>query len=96
MGPLTIDDNTKVVSIDEDRELVLEARARPAGIVHVRFEIEAHGDRSILRIYELPKRGFVAAAWNPAFQVMIHMRNKESLRRLKNLVEEGDRTRVAS
>lgn len=90
MGPLTIADSTKVVSIDENRELVLEARARPAGIVHVRFVVERRGEGSVLRIHELPKRGLVAAAWNPAFQVMIHMRNKESLRRLKNFIEDGD------
>lgn len=86
-GPVTIADSTKVISIDRDRELVLEARARPAGAVHVRFRVVASDVGTIVTVDELPKRGLLAAAWNPAFQVMIHVRNKESLRRLKNLVE---------
>lgn len=96
MGPITIADSTKVVSIDPGRELVLEARARPAGVVHVRFRLEKRGEGSVLRINELPKRGLVAAAWNPVFQMMIHVRNKESLRRLKELAEEGAQPQLAS
>ncbi len=88
-GPLTIDDSTKVVSIDPGKELVLEARARPAGVAHVRFSVTSHGSHTVVAINELPKRGLAAALWNPAFQVMVHMRNKESLRRLKNFVEKG-------
>ena len=88
VGPLTISDSTKVVSIDPFRELVLEARARPAGVAHVRFTLEQRGNVTAVVINELPKRGLAAAAWNPAFEVLVHMRNKESLRRLKNYVEE--------
>jgi hypothetical protein len=91
VGPLTIADCTKVISIDLSRELVLEARARPAGVAHVRFTLEQQGTFTVVAINEMPKRGFAAAAWNPAFEVLVHLRNKESLRRLKNYVEERSR-----
>jgi len=88
-GPVKVKDNTKLMSSEPPRRLELEARARPAGVATVVFELEPTGDGTLLRIIEFPKRGLAKTLHNPAFEAMIKARNVETLRRLKNLVENG-------
>ena len=88
-GPLKTKDTTAVVSIDRPRRLELEARARPAGVATVIFEVEPAGDGgSTVRIKEWPTRGLAKTIDNPGLQMLIKARNVETLRRLKRVVEE--------
>ena len=90
-GPLKTKDTTAVISLDRPRRLELEARARPAGIATVIFEVEPSSDGSggsTVRIKESPKSGIAKTIDNPALQLLIKARNVETLRRLKRVVEE--------
>ena len=91
-GPLKVKDNTKLMSSEAPRRLELEARARPAGVATVVFELEPESDGTVIRIIEFPKRGLAKTLHSPVMEVMIKTRNVETLRRLKNLVENGKQT----
>ena len=89
VGPLSIKDSTRVVELEEGRELLLEARARPAGIAAVRISVEPNGDGSTVTMAEEVRSGPSKMIPKPITDVMVHARNKESLRRLKNLLEDA-------
>ncbi len=85
-GPFKVKDNTKVLEVEPDRRLVIEARARPAGVAKVSFELRAIDGATEVRMEELPVRGVAKAIHNPFQDRLIHTRNTESLRRLADLV----------
>ena len=89
VGPLSIKDSTRVIELEEGRELVLEARARPAGIAAVRISVEPSPDGSTVTMAEEVRSGPSKLIPKPIADVMVHVRNKESLRRLKNLLEDA-------
>lgn len=89
MGPAKVDDNTKIVSVDPPRRLVLEARARPAGVAHVEFLVEPSPDGgSTVTIEEHPIDGPSAALPDVLTNVGLKLRNAETLRRLRHVVLE--------
>ena len=90
MGPINTDDTTKVLEIDRPWRLVLEARARPAGVAKVALTLEPldRSTRTKITIQEEPIRGLAKAWHNPVFDALIKLRNVECLRRLKHLAEE--------
>ncbi|HEX4978963.1 MAG TPA: SRPBCC family protein [Acidimicrobiales bacterium] len=89
VGPAKVDDLTKIVAVDAPRRLVLEARARPAGVAHVEFVVEpAQEGRSTVTIEEHPIDGPAAALPEPIVDAGLKLRNVETLRRLRRLVEE--------
>lgn len=89
VGPAKTDDNTKVIAVDPPRRLVLEARARPAGVAHVEFLVEANDEGgSTITIEEHPIDGPTTAIPDAITDVGLKLRNVETLRRLRNLVEE--------
>jgi uncharacterized protein YndB with AHSA1/START domain len=88
-GPVTTQDSTSVKSVDEPRQLVLEARARPFGRAHVEIEIRPKGAGCEVAMRE----GMLAplTPLTPAAQPLIKARNKESLRRLSEMPQlRGD------
>lgn len=87
-GPIKVKDNTKVLEVEADRRLVIEARARPAGVAKVVFTLEPEGDGTKVTIEERPVRGLARRIHNPGQDFLIHLRNAESLRRLDQLVRE--------
>ena len=91
-GPINTSDNTKILEIDPPWRLVLEARARPAGVAKVVLTLEPDGMKTKLTIEEAPIRGLAARLHNPLFDLLIKVRNVESLRRLKKLAEERQTT----
>lgn len=93
MGPLNLQDTTGIVSVDRPRRLVLEARARPAGIAHVSFTLEPSGPGTKVAMIEHPVRGPARRLNNPVLDAMVRSRNAETLRRLKRLVEKEGLTR---
>ncbi|MBW3558065.1 MAG: SRPBCC family protein, partial [Actinobacteria bacterium] len=88
VGLVKVKDNTKVVEVEPDRRLVLEARARPAGIVKVIFTLEPEGDGTKVTIEEYPVRGVARTIHNPGQDFLIRLRNAETLRRLDQQVRE--------
>ncbi len=94
-GPLTVKDSTKVVQMEEGSHLVLEARARPAGVVWVHFALERSGAGTQLTLTEHPCGKLTRLFWTPLLDLLVHARNKRSLQRLKTLLESSGAHAVA-
>jgi hypothetical protein len=88
LWPLLLNDHTEVVSETPNRELVLAARAWPAGEAHVRISLEPDGaDATLAVIEEVVDKGLGAALPVPAQQLLIVPHNRETMRRLALLAE---------
>jgi len=86
-GPLTIDDSTEVVECAAPRRLVLLARLGPLGAFRVELDLVPAGDSSTLvTMSEAPVEG-VSKLAGPVGDAAGAVRNKLSLRALKQLVE---------
>ncbi|HEX2049413.1 MAG TPA: SRPBCC domain-containing protein [Actinomycetota bacterium] len=93
VGPLSLDDHTAIRVLEPPRRLVLEAKARPAGVVRVEFDLVARDGGTHLRMDERALAG--PARWmvpKPVFDALVSVRNRETLRRLKRLVEREHST----
>jgi uncharacterized protein YndB with AHSA1/START domain len=87
--PLRVKDNTKVREIVEPTRLVLEARARPAGVAAVTILLEDTGDDGTrVVLLEEPVAGPAKLVPKPVMNALTKARNAESLRRLRKLVDE--------
>ena len=93
VGPAKTDDNTKIVELDRPRRLVLEARARPAGVAHVEFVVEPDENGSRVTIEEYPIDGPAEKVPSALTDFGLKIRNVETLRRLRRVVEERARDR---
>jgi uncharacterized protein YndB with AHSA1/START domain len=81
VGPLTVDDSTKVLAVDPPHELQLEVRFRPLGRGHVTFRLEPDGlQDTVVTIREEPLDHL--AALKPVLDPLTDHRNRISLRRL--------------
>ena len=89
MGPFKVKDNTKVLDVDADTRLVIEARARPAGVAEVVFTLTPVPGGTEVCIQEYAVRGFAQRIANPVLDFLVHLRNAETLRRLDKQVEQG-------
>jgi uncharacterized protein YndB with AHSA1/START domain len=81
-GPLTLNDNTKVLEAEPPRRLVMEARGRPMGIARIEVRLEPEGSGTKVTMIEDAVRPAPVKAMNPALNPLIHSRNVETLRRL--------------
>ena len=90
VGPLTIDDETRVEASDPPHRLVLLAQLGAAGAFRVTLELRATRAGTKLWLNEEPVAGL--ADHVPGTDSAIHARNELSLERLKGLAEG---TRVA-
>jgi len=88
VGPLTVRDTTTVLESEPPRRLVLRARARPAGVARVEFELAEYDGGTEIAIVEHPVSGPPALLHNPLQDWLIDRRNRESLERLKRLAEQ--------
>jgi uncharacterized protein YndB with AHSA1/START domain len=92
VGPVKTKDNTVVVESEPNERLVLEARARPAGVARVIFTLEqVTGQASTgttVTIDEFPVKGVAKVIDNPIQDGLIRVRNVETLRRLAKQVAE--------
>jgi uncharacterized protein YndB with AHSA1/START domain len=88
VGPLHLNDHTKVLEVDQPRKLILKAKARPLGtaVVDMTMEPEGNGTRVIMR--EDPGDKLTAFVFNPLTHLLVRGRNVESLQRLKRLAEQ--------
>ena len=87
VGPAKADDTTVVVEVDPPRRLVLEASAGPAGVAHVEFLVTATADGAEVTIEEHPIDGPAEAIPTPVTDAGLKLRNAETLRRLRKIVE---------
>ncbi len=93
VGPLNLKDSTMVLAIDRPRYLLLQARALPAGVAHVSFKLAPRDGGTHLTMEEHVVSGPAARFPNPLLDGMTHLRNMETLRRLKRRAEERPSTR---
>jgi hypothetical protein len=82
-GPLRKDDETRSLTYEPDRRLELEAHAWPAGTARIDLRAEPVRDGTLVTIDEHPLRGAAATVHNPATELLVHLRNVETLRRLE-------------
>jgi uncharacterized protein YndB with AHSA1/START domain len=87
IGPLTVDDSTKLLEIEE-RQLVMEVRARPLGRGQVTFTLRADGTGTELTLEEHPIG--LLAPLRPLLDPPTAARNTSSLDNLAALVEGRD------
>lgn len=88
LGPLKLKDETELVSTSEGVEVVLLARARPAGRARVTLTLEDDGGSTRVHMEEHAITG--PGAYVPKFlhDPLIDVRNKKALRRLAKLVAQ--------
>jgi uncharacterized protein YndB with AHSA1/START domain len=90
-GPARIPGSTSVRRCVAPLELVLSAGMGPLGEASVRFELEATGDGTLVRLEELPASGPVRVAWRlvgPPVGALLWGRNAVSLGSLARRVEQ--------
>lgn len=85
--PISISDSTAVVECDPPRRFVLQGRAFPAGEVRIELTVEPHPDGSLVRMAEGPSYGAVRVLDNPLQRRLLAARNRESLARLADIVQ---------
>jgi uncharacterized protein YndB with AHSA1/START domain len=86
--PFRIDDSTTLVRADRPRLVELRARAWPLGEADVRLDLEQRGDLTRVTIREVPAAGPGLAVWRAPVAAVTTLRNRVSLARLKDVVEE--------
>jgi len=86
-GPITVRDSTSVVESAAPHRLVLRGRARPTGVVRIEIDLAARDGGTEVVLTEVPVEGPPAWLHNPLQDWLIDRRNRESLRRLKQLAE---------
>jgi Polyketide cyclase / dehydrase and lipid transport len=84
-GPLRKDDETRSRLYEPDRRLELEAHAWPAGSARIELRAEPVDGGTLVSIDEHPLRGLASTLHNPALDLLIKLRNVETLRRLEAL-----------
>jgi uncharacterized protein YndB with AHSA1/START domain len=88
-GPFKVNDHTEVIDLDPQRTLVLHARARPAGTALVKLTLQPRDAGTYVTMQETAGDSLSRLAINPLTDWLVHLRNKESLRRLQRIAETG-------
>ena len=84
--PVSLKDRTTVVECEPDRMLLLKLRLWPLGAGEVRFTLEAVGAAATrITMVEQFTEGPLVGLRNKVNDVLLHHRNRESLRRLADL-----------
>jgi hypothetical protein len=91
-GPMTLEDNTKSLTAQAPRLLVLEARGRPLGRARITFTLTPAGTGTDVEIDEQVVSPAALRPMNPVFAPAIRVRNKETLRRLADEVRASQPT----
>jgi uncharacterized protein YndB with AHSA1/START domain len=80
-------DDTEVLESKRPRQLVLEARIRPFAVNKVELRLRRRGNGTRVTMIEYPTGGLAKLVANPLMDLLLHVRNLESLRRLRRLAE---------
>ena len=84
--PISLDDTTTVVAVEQDRLLELDAHAWPAGAARIRLTLKPLGlDRTRVRLAEAFSSPLARHIPERAQAVLLVPRNRESLARLDDL-----------
>ena len=86
-GLLAVKDKSVVIEVDPPRRLVMMVRALPFVQATVSFTVEPEGPGSLVTMEEHPRGWPWEQLWNPALDALTHLRNRETLRRLRRLAE---------
>jgi hypothetical protein len=92
MWPVLVNDETRAEECEAPHVLQLRVKAWPAGEGQVRIVCEPKGDGTEVTIFEQAVSGPATLIPRPAEDLMLHLRNKETLRRLAYLAESGARS----
>jgi hypothetical protein len=84
-GPLRKDDRTESKDYHPDERLALEAKAWPAGTAAIVLTAKAVDGGTEVTIEEAPNKGPAKLLHNPVLDLLIKVRNVETLRRLEGL-----------
>lgn len=84
---LGLKDSTTAIRTDPARHLELEVRARPLVVARVVFDLEARNGGTRVVMTEQPVGGWLAKVPGQIVDRLIHLRNAETLRRLKKMSE---------
>jgi len=87
LWPVLISDNTEVEKISEPHEMQLRVKAWPTGEGRVRFTCRARGGQTEVVMEETAISGPAALIPAPAEDLLLRVRNNETLRRLAYLAE---------
>jgi hypothetical protein len=85
--PLLINDSTSILEWDPPHRAVLKARGWPVGSAKVVLEVEATPSGCRMTLQEDAIEGPGTLMPKPARDALIHVRNTETLRRLRYLAE---------
>jgi uncharacterized protein YndB with AHSA1/START domain len=85
LGPLALDDETRVLEQRAPEHLVLRAKLRPLGEVEVRFTLHDDEGGTRLEMEEEPVAGALAVI--PGSDLALAARNTFTLQRLKSIAE---------
>ena len=87
-SPLRKDDKTVVRQFEPTNFIHLEAFAWPAGTALIVITAQDSPEGCVVSIEEKPQRGPARTFHNPVFDLLIKLRNVETLRRLEQRVRE--------
>ena len=89
VGLLKVNDHTEVLEVDPPHRLVMHARARPLGTAKVTMLLAERDGGTRVTMIEVAGDPLSRLALNRLTDPLIHLRNREALRRLKRIVETG-------
>lgn len=89
-GPIAVKDKTVALEAEPPRRLVMQVRALPFGTGIVTFELEPDGSGTRVRMGEGAESG-PAKLIAPVVDRIAHVRNAETLRRLRRSAEARHR-----
>ncbi|MFF2053584.1 SRPBCC family protein [Leifsonia sp. NPDC058194] len=81
--PFVLNDETRVDVWDPPRRMVLLAKTRPFGEERVAIDVRPHGDGCLVRMEEYAVAGPARLIPRPLADIVLLIRNRESLRRLE-------------
>lgn len=88
VGPVTWTDHTEVLEYQRPRRMRLRAKVRPLGTAHVTVELVAMPDGTTrVTLVEGAGDSLSRVLFHPLTHLLVRGRNKESLRRLKEMAE---------
>jgi uncharacterized protein YndB with AHSA1/START domain len=88
-GLVKVSDHTEVLDVDAPHRLVMLARARPLGTARITMLLVAREGGTQVTMIEVAGDQLSALVFNRLTDPLVHLRNVESLRRLKRIVETG-------
>ena len=87
VGPLSLKDTASVVQSRRPSRLVVEVRGRPFIVGRVELRLRSMDGGTQVQMVERPIGGWISKLYNPLLDLLLQVRNGESLRRLKRLAE---------